>query len=105
MQSNCLRQCLRNSSPIFQSVRYASQKSSSVKLVSTQPKQKVRAKYAPSSIFGSFKPAKTETVKKPILPQKPTKPKEKETKETETKTEQVKEEEPKKLLTEDEKMV
>jgi len=78
-----------------------------VKAIS-QPK-KIAATYAPSPIFGAFKPSAKETVKKPLAPEKPL-PEEPESPETESepgeaKEQKPKEEKPKAPLTEDEKIV
>jgi hypothetical protein len=101
MQSNCLRYCLRIRTPIFQSVRHASGPPA-------RPSWGT-ATYAPSPIFGAFKPSRKETVKKPLPPEKPSpkkpKPSKTDSKTGEEKEEKPKEEKPKPPLTEDEKIV
>ena len=101
MQPNCLRYCLRIRNPIFQSVRYAS-------APPARPSWS-KATYAPSPIFGAFKPGPKEAVKKPLAPKKPS-PKEAKPSKTDSKTgeekgEKPKEKKPKPPLTEDEKIV
>src|SRR5271168_4507786 len=101
MQSNCLRYCLRIRNPIFESVRYAS-------APPARPSWG-KATYAPSPIFGAFKPSPKEAVKKPLAPKKPL-PEEPESSETDSKAgeekeEKSKEKQPKPPLTEDEKIV
>ena len=101
MRPNCLRYCLWIRNPIFQSVRYAS----------APPARPTwgKATYAPSPIFGAFKPSPKEAVKKPLAPKKPL-PKEEKSSKTDSKTgeekgEKPKEKKPKPPLTEDEKIV
>jgi hypothetical protein len=68
-----------------------------------------KATYAPSPIFGAFKPSPKEAIKKPLAPAKPSpkkpKPSKTDSKTSEGKEEKPKEEEPKPPLTEDEKIV
>jgi hypothetical protein len=69
-----------------------------------QQGKKIGATYAPSPIFGAFKPSAKEAVKKPLAPDKPSSG-ESGSAETESKTGDAKEQKPKPPLTEDEKIV